>query len=140
SARCCARWCKGGRGTSPPGPLSIACQQWRGGANAEKDGLRGKPRHCTRVTPLLCLGQRRGAGGEVPVPERIPIDEFNLRTLPTGRKARYWLDAFPTLGGDVRLPALVVTGAQPGPVLLAVAAVHGNEYEGQEAVRAVFER
>jgi uncharacterized protein len=74
------------------------------------------------------------------MPERIPIDEFNLHTLPAGRKARYWLDAFPTLGGDVRLPALVVTGAQPGPVLLAVAAVHGNEYEGQEAVRAVFER
>jgi predicted deacylase len=73
------------------------------------------------------------------VPDRIPIDEFNLRALPVG-KARYWLDLFPTLGGDVQLPALIVTGAQPGPVLLAVAAVHGNEYEGQEAVRTVFER
>ncbi|MDQ2785990.1 MAG: succinylglutamate desuccinylase/aspartoacylase family protein [Chloroflexota bacterium] len=74
------------------------------------------------------------------MPERIPIDDFDLRTLPTGRKARFLLDAFPTLGGTVRIPALVVAGAHPGPVLLAVAAVHGNEYEGQEAVRAVFER
>lgn len=73
------------------------------------------------------------------MPERVPIDDFTLRSLPVG-KARYWLDAFPTLGGDVRLPALVVTGAHRGPVVLAVAAVHGNEYEGQEAVRAVFER
>lgn len=55
-------------------------------------------------------------------------------------KTRNWLDAFPTLGGGVRLPALVVTGTRPGPVVLAAAAVHGNEYEGQEAVRAVFER
>lgn len=73
------------------------------------------------------------------MPECIPIDDFNLRALPAG-KARYWLDVFPTLGGDVQLPALVVMGARPGPVLLAVAAVHGNEYEGQETVRAVFER
>ena len=74
------------------------------------------------------------------MPEQIAIDAFDLRTLPAGRKARFLLDAFPTLGGDVRIPALVVTGAKPGPVLLAVAAVHGNEYEGQEAVRAVFDR
>jgi predicted deacylase len=53
---------------------------------------------------------------------------------------RVLLDAFPTLSGGVQLPALIVTGAKAGPVLLAVAAVHGNEYEGQEAVRAIFAR
>jgi hypothetical protein len=72
--------------------------------------------------------------------EHIPIDEFDLRALPAARKERLLLDAFPTLSGGVQLPALVVTGAAPGPVVLAVAAVHGNEYEGQEAVRAVFDR
>ena len=74
------------------------------------------------------------------MPDRIPIDGFNLRSLPTGQKTRYLLDAFSTLSGTVQLPALVVTGARSGPVVIAVAAVHGNEYEGQEAVRAVFER
>lgn len=74
------------------------------------------------------------------MPERISIDDFDLRTLPAERKAPFLLDAFPTLGGTVEIPALVVTGARPGPVLFAVAAVHGNEYEGQEAVRAVFDR
>lgn len=74
------------------------------------------------------------------MPEHIPIDDFDLRALPAGRKGRYLLDLFPTLGARVELPALVVTGARPGPVLLAVAAVHGNEYEGQEAVRAAFAR
>ena len=74
------------------------------------------------------------------MPERVPIDDVHLRALPRGEKARFLLDAFPTLGGMVQIPALVVTGAKPGPVLLAVAAVHGNEYEGQEAVRAVFDR
>lgn len=74
------------------------------------------------------------------MPTHIPIAKFDLHSLPAGRKARYWLDAFPILSGTVRLPALVVTGEMPGPIVLAVAAVHGNEYEGQEAMRAVFDR
>ncbi len=74
------------------------------------------------------------------MPTHVTIDDFDLRSLPAGRKARFLLDAFPTLSGRVQIPALVVTGERPGPVLLAVAAVHGNEYEGQEAVRAVFDR
>src|ERR1700710_2050493 len=74
------------------------------------------------------------------MPDHVPIDGFNLRALPAEQKTRYWLDAFPTLSGTVQLPALVRRGAQPGPMLLAVAAGHGNESEGQEAVRAAFER
>ena len=73
-------------------------------------------------------------------PEQLSIDAFDLHALPRGRKTRFLLDAFPTLAGPVHIPAMVATGAAPGPTLLAVAAVHGNEYEGQEAVRAVFDR
>lgn len=71
---------------------------------------------------------------------RVAIDDLALAAIEPGFKGGYVLDAFPLLGGRVEIPALVVAGRRPGPTLMAVAAVHGNEYEGQEAVRHVFAR
>ena len=41
-------------------------------------------------------------------------------------------------GGHVaELPTVAVVGGSPGPTLMAVAGVHGDEYEGMEAIRRV---
>jgi uncharacterized protein len=42
-----------------------------------------------------------------------------------------------TYGVDLGIPVIVVNGAEPGPVLCVDAGVHGDEYDGQEAVRRV---
>jgi uncharacterized protein len=68
------------------------------------------------------------------------IDEFNLTQLPKGFTGVVYLEAFPVLTGTLVVPALVHVGENPGPTVMAVAGVHGNEYEGQEAVRNVFNR
>jgi predicted deacylase len=43
-----------------------------------------------------------------------------------------------TYGVELGIPLIVVNGAEPGPVLCVDAGVHGDEYEGQEAVRRVL--
>ena len=68
----------------------------------------------------------------------VSIDEITVATLPRGRKERLWLHVTSHLGGPLVLRALLATGREPGPTLLVVAGVHGNEYEGMEAVRQVF--
>ena len=68
----------------------------------------------------------------------IPIDDITVSALPRGCKERLRLLVTPTLGEALVLRALVVTGRDPGPTLLVVAGVHGDEYEGMEAVRQVF--
>lgn len=42
-------------------------------------------------------------------------------------------------GGQWQLPLLYVTGAQNGPTLAVTAGVHGDEYEGVEAIPHVFQ-
>lgn len=37
-------------------------------------------------------------------------------------------------GSWVRIPVIIVRGSQPGPVLMADACTHGDEYEGAEAI------
>ena len=43
-----------------------------------------------------------------------------------------------TYGVELGIPVIVVNGAQPGPVLCVDAGVHGDEYDGQEAIRRVL--
>jgi uncharacterized protein len=68
----------------------------------------------------------------------IPIEDITVSALPRGCKDRLQLLVTPTLGEALVLRALVATGRDPGPTLLVVAGVHGDEYEGMEAVRQVF--
>jgi predicted deacylase len=70
--------------------------------------------------------------------EPLAIDEFVPSQLRHGRKQRFALRVASDLMGPLTLTALTVTGLAPGPTLLAVAGVHGDEYEGMEAIRHVF--
>lgn len=69
------------------------------------------------------------------------FSDFNVSHLPRSSKATEWLEVAPRAdGGTWRLPLLYVTGSKAGPVLLVTAAVHGDEYEGVEAIPKVFQQ
>ncbi|MEZ4734354.1 MAG: M14 family metallopeptidase [Caldilineaceae bacterium] len=69
------------------------------------------------------------------------FSELNLPALPPGCKATEWLDVTTRADGGVwRLPLLSVTGPTAGPTLVVTAAVHGDEYEGVEAIPQVFQQ
>jgi predicted deacylase len=68
----------------------------------------------------------------------VSIDEITVATLPRGYKERLKLLVISDPSDALMLRALVAVGREPGPTLLAVAGVHGDEYEGMAAVREVF--
>jgi predicted deacylase len=64
---------------------------------------------------------------------------FQLTATPGGSVERFSIHTVDVPGfGPVDLPAVVVRGAKPGRTLFAVAGIHGNEYEGMEAIRLVL--
>lgn len=68
----------------------------------------------------------------------IAIDSIDKQTFAPATKESFWIHALDLLAGPLLLPGLVATGTQPGPTLLVVAGVHGDEYEGMEAIRSVY--
>ncbi len=69
------------------------------------------------------------------------FEAFDISQLPSGEKATGWLEvASRADGGSWRLPLLYVKGTTAGPTLAVTAAVHGNEYEGVEAVPRIFDQ
>jgi predicted deacylase len=68
------------------------------------------------------------------------IHDFHVNDLPTGTKQAGWLSIAPRSGGgDWRLPYLAVVGNRPGPTMVVFAGVHGDEYEGIEAIPQVYQ-
>ncbi|MBI4280207.1 MAG: succinylglutamate desuccinylase/aspartoacylase family protein [Armatimonadetes bacterium] len=65
-----------------------------------------------------------------------PIDGLRLAELPPGRHRR-WLEILPTPDGVLSVPLLAVVGRR-GPAVFAVAGVHGDEWEGPEAIWDVW--
>ncbi len=70
----------------------------------------------------------------------IPVEAFRLQDIPPGTKQRIELiiDHLPD-GQHLAFPTLVARGVRPGKTLLAVGAVHGDEYEGTIAIQDAFE-
>ena len=66
------------------------------------------------------------------------LRDFDLKTLPSPSKIAGWVPVLRGFGEPVSVPLMVVRGIADGPAILAVAGVHGNEYEGMEAIRRVF--
>lgn len=69
------------------------------------------------------------------------FSEFDANNVTPNQKTSVWLDV--STDGDERmwqLPLLAARGAQAGPTLVVTAGVHGDEYEGVEAILDVFER
>lgn len=71
------------------------------------------------------------------LPEAFTFDSLIVQP---GAKQRHFVSVTARPGGaSIGFPLLVAHGAKSGPVLCAVSGVHGDEYEGREAIRRVFE-
>lgn len=69
----------------------------------------------------------------------IDVSQFTIDRFPAGVIAHSWIRLFDLDGwGPVEIPSVVARGAKSGPLLFAVAGVHGNEYEGMDAIRRVM--
>jgi predicted deacylase len=82
------------------------------------------------------------SGGGRSVIASTPWDLVELlgQTVAPGDRRRLSLRAGESFAGDaVDIPVLVIRGTTPGPTLCFVAGVHGDELNGIEVVRKVFE-
>lgn len=69
----------------------------------------------------------------------MKFEEFKLEDMPHPSQQVLYLDVTTLTGGDMlRLAVLVASGSRPGPTIAVLGGVHGDEYEGQHAVRQVF--
>ena len=69
------------------------------------------------------------------------LKDLDVSRLPRNTKETVWLEVAQRAdGGHWQLPFLYVTGSTVGPILLVLAAVHGDEYEGVEAIPRIFRR
>ncbi|HEV2438821.1 MAG TPA: succinylglutamate desuccinylase/aspartoacylase family protein [bacterium] len=65
----------------------------------------------------------------------MPIDRVTLDDLEaTRRPGSYRMTAVVDAGPAADLPLMVIAGERPGPVFVAAAGVHGDEYEGPRAL------
>lgn len=71
--------------------------------------------------------------------ERVAVRDFHLSHLAPGVKQRWCLEVADSLIEPTVVPLLTCRGTRPGPTLLAVAGVHGDEFEGMAAVHRVFD-
>ena len=71
--------------------------------------------------------------------QSIDIREFDPRQIARNTKETVYLDITHTPAGlPLRQTALLIGGYQPGPLLLLLAGIHGNEYEGPLAIMRLF--
>ena len=62
--------------------------------------------------------------------DRVKLDEFEVSRRPGRYRVTAAVDANP----PVDLPVIAIAGDRPGPVFVAAAGVHGDEYEGPRAL------
>lgn len=67
-----------------------------------------------------------------------PLELLGTRVLPGTKEQLRWSAGQGFAGGDTVSPVLVAHGSRPGPLLCLVAAIHGDEINGVEIVRRVF--
>jgi predicted deacylase len=70
--------------------------------------------------------------------ETIALAEFHHSELKPGSKQCRQLCVAESLNGAITVPLLTCRGSHVGPVMLVVAGVHGDEFEGMAAIRHTF--
>lgn len=76
-----------------------------------------------------------------PEPEELPTGEIEIlgQKIPPGSYRRLtWSSDSLSAGFSEPTPVLVVNGANPGPTLCLVGAIHGDELNGVEMIRSVI--
>ncbi|GCE15742.1 succinylglutamate desuccinylase/aspartoacylase family protein [Tengunoibacter tsumagoiensis] len=67
--------------------------------------------------------------------ERITLEQFVPERLPLQQKGWKQLLLWEDETGTLAVPGYYVKGREPGPIVIAVAGVHGDEFEGMAALR-----
>lgn len=93
-------------------------------------------------TLVCCFKNGIYAQGHAPAKEQTMIRAtFDLLQAikERGKKTCFYIDlAHKVDGSMIRLPCMIVTGEQDGPVMLADCCTHGDEYEGAEAIARLY--
>lgn len=67
--------------------------------------------------------------------------DFEIVALPRNYEMMDWLEVAPRDDTSMwRLPLMVVAGAKHGPTLVVTAGIHGDEYEGMQAIPHIFSK
>ena len=69
----------------------------------------------------------------------LTLNTFDLAAFSVGHKTWDEIVISGGLVGDVRLPIAIARGQEPGPTVLVVAGVHGDEFEGPTAIEKYFD-
>lgn len=68
----------------------------------------------------------------------IRIDDFDPDSVPPGTRAQLLVEIVPAASGaNAVVPVIIVNGRMAGRTLVALAGVHGDEYEGVQAIHDV---
>lgn len=67
-----------------------------------------------------------------------PSSKFEIAAVAAGRKQRFAVRVDPGGGESIDLPVVIAKGVRPGPTLVALGGVHGDEYEGVRAIQEFF--
>lgn len=70
--------------------------------------------------------------------QAVPLDHFSPSVFPPGHKGWHWLQVADSLLNPICIPVALARGRQDGPTVLAVAGVHGDEFEGMAAIGDFF--
>lgn len=117
--------------------------------SAANDGSENKPSLLDSgasgetTEPTLTLVEEDGIqiAEPEPEPEELPTGEIEIlgQKIPPGSYRRLtWSSDSLSAGFSEPTPVLVVNGANPGPTLCLVGAIHGDELNGVEMIRSVI--
>lgn len=70
--------------------------------------------------------------------QALPLGHFSPSVFPPGYKGWFWLQIADGLLNPICIPVALARGRQEGSTVLAVAGVHGDEFEGMAAIGDFF--
>jgi predicted deacylase len=71
--------------------------------------------------------------------QNLKIENFALDLSGPPGKEAFFLEISPSTGAErLGFPLLLARGRRPGKILVAIAGVHGDEYEGVQAIHEIF--
>lgn len=69
------------------------------------------------------------------------LKDLDVSRLPRNTKETVWLEVAQRADDSHwKLPFIYITGSTVSPILLVIAAIHGDEYEGVEAIPRIFRK
>ena len=71
-------------------------------------------------------------------PSNSEITNFELSSIPSGFKGIFNLLIKSNDGAELNIPMFVIKGTKPGKTIAVLGGVHGDEYDGPQAIRDLY--